>query len=682
MSKIGILTFHSAVNYGAVLQSYALQQAVSEALKCNCEIINYTAQSIKGVYEPVITGLRSLKLYKSRKKRLNAFAPFFNKYYNLTKEYTREELPALSDKYDAVITGSDQVFNLSITGNDNSYLLDFVSGKCKKISYAASTGFYDIGKNEIVFRNKLASFSAVSVREEETRQAFESIGISSCVNVDPTLLHSKEFWKKIAVKPNISNYIAVYTVGAPVKLIDYAKLLAEKTKKRLVFLDNESVKSKNGEIRIYDASPNQWLGYIMNADYVLTNSFHATAFSIIFERDFFVETETEGKPNLRAKALLEAAGLENRIINNTFDCTIDWDMVKENLRPKIDASRKYIANILNKKNHSPCTVFKTSAVAYAVKNKDTAVRMNSRSGGIFTALSDAVLENGGVVFGAGLTKEFNAVHSAAKTKEERDLFRGSKYVQSDMNNCFEQTKNYLENGVSVLFSGTPCQIDGLNNYLNLLNVNTDNLVTVDIVCHGVPSEKVWQSYLKWLENKYHSKVKSVDFRDKKTFGWAEHIETIVLENGTTVYSDVYKMMYYHHHILRPACYDCGYKSFERAADITIGDFWGIDNAVKGFNDNKGVSLVLINNEKGRVLFDSVKEKLIYEKCNIEDCVQQPLVAPFEMPQNRAEFWQDYESGDFTELAKKYGCYSNKKDKLLYSLPNSLFKFVYKKYKGV
>jgi len=213
-------------------------------------------------------------------------------------------------------------------------------------------------------------------------------------------------------------------------------------------------------------------------------------------------------------------------------------------------------------------------------------------------------------------------------------------------------------------------------------MNTENLITVDIVCHGVPSERVWQSYLKWLEDKYHSKVKSVDFRDKKTFGWAEHIETIVFENGRTVYADIYKMMYYHHHILRPACYSCRYKSFNRKADITIGDFWGIDNAVKGFDDNKGVSLVLLNTDKGRRLFRFVKEGLICEACNIEDCVQQPLVASFEMPQDRAVFWQEYHNEDFTALAKKYGCYSNKKDKLLYSLPNSLFKFVYKKYKGV
>jgi len=288
---------------------------------------------------------------------------------------------------------------------------------------------------------------------------------------------------------------------------------------------------------------------------------------------------------------------------------------------------------------------------FAVQHKDDNVRAASRSGGIFTAFSDYVLEENGVVYGCILTEDFEAVHVRADSKCVRDRMRGSKYIQSKMNDTYKKVKNDLEAGRKVLFSGTSCQVAGLKSYLGQ---EYENLYCIDIVCHGVPSPKVWKAYLTCQETKNQSKVKAVDFRNKKDFGWREHIETLYLTNGQTVDSRVFTTLFYGHSILRPCCYECPYKSVTHPGDITIADYWGIEKAAPKFDDNKGVSLVLINNEKGKKVFDAIKNQVKWQDTRLEDSMQPPLIAPFPKPQNRKNFWSDFENKDFNYIANKYG----------------------------
>ena len=241
---------------------------------------------------------------------------------------------------------------------------------------------------------------------------------------------------------------------------------------------------------------------------------------------------------------------------------------------------------------------------FAVKHKDESTRADSRSGGIFTALSDQVLSNGGVVYGCILTDDFNAVHIRADNAEERNRMRGSKYIQSKLGDTFKNVKADLDARRSVLFSGTSCQVAGLKKYLGK---EYDDLFCVDIVCHGVPSKKVWNAYLRWQEQKNHSKVAGVNFRNKRDFGWRDHVETLYFENGKSTSSRVFKDFFYGHTVLRPSCYECPYKSVMHPGDITIADYWGIEKAAPEFDDNKGVSLVLINNKTGDNAFEKVKE---------------------------------------------------------------------------
>ncbi len=287
----------------------------------------------------------------------------------------------------------------------------------------------------------------------------------------------------------------------------------------------------------------------------------------------------------------------------------------------------------------------------AVQHRDEMVRASSRSGGIFTALSDYILEQGGVIYGCVLSEDFEAVHVRSEIKCERDRMRGSKYIQSRMNDTYKKVKHDLEAGRKVLFSGTSCQVAGLKGYLGR---EYENLFCIDIVCHGVPSPKVWKAYLAWQGKKNQSKVKTVDFRNKKDFGWREHIETLYLENGQVVNSKIFTTLFYGHSILRPCCYECPYKSIMHPGDVTIADYWGIEKAAPELDDNKGVSLVLLNNEKGNEIFNIIKIQVKWQETRLEDSMQPPLKAPFPKPENRKSFWYDFENRNFNYIARKYG----------------------------
>lgn len=286
---------------------------------------------------------------------------------------------------------------------------------------------------------------------------------------------------------------------------------------------------------------------------------------------------------------------------------------------------------------------------YIVKHKDIEVRMASRSGGIFTALSDVVLTENGVVYGCAVNTKNQAEHRRTVSKEGRDSFRGSKYVQSSMGNCFKGVSDDLNSGVPVLFSGTACQVSGLKGYLG---DEAEKLFTIDIVCHGVPSPAVWSAFLIYMENKYHGKVSSVNFRDKR-YGWMAHFESVIINERKRV-ADYYRAIFYKHYSLRPCCYECPYANINRIADITIADAWGIDRKHPYFNDNKGVSLVILNTEKGSYYFEKAKNDLEVVEVDLHDYMQPNLREPSKAPTNRVKFWDDFVEYGFGFVSQRYG----------------------------
>ena len=257
---------------------------------------------------------------------------------------------------------------------------------------------------------------------------------------------------------------------------------------------------------------------------------------------------------------------------------------------------------------------------YAAKNRDGKIRMSSSSGGVFTALAETVISEGGVVFGACFDDKWEVMHTYADTLEGLSKLRGSKYVQSRMEFCYQQAETFLKAGRKVLFSGTPCQISGLKLYLRK---GYENLLTVDIVCHGVPSPGVWRKYLKEqvallrekntvLLRPIHGRdalVEGISFRDK-SLGWKKYSFALVLSttNGSgekfsfcsriPFTENTFMRGFLANLYLRPSCYACPAKCGKSGSDITIGDFWGIEHVKPEFDDDKGMSCVLVNTDQG------------------------------------------------------------------------------------
>lgn len=284
----------------------------------------------------------------------------------------------------------------------------------------------------------------------------------------------------------------------------------------------------------------------------------------------------------------------------------------------------------------------SNPIAYGARHKDSGEIMKSRSGAVFAAISDYVLENGGIVYGAGYTDHFRVVHKRAVSKTERDEFRGSKYVQSDMNTVFRQVRNDLRNGLTVLFSGTPCQTSGLISFIG--NKLRDNLVLIDLVCHGVPGPYFWRDYISLIEKEEGSQVIGVNFRDKEQFGWADHRETFTSQMGKGLVPNKnwFTKTFYQHIMFRHSCGKCHFCNTKRPSDITIADFWGWEKQDPTINiDNKGLNLVLINTKKGIDVFEAIKDKLQVIHADPIAYLQPNLKQPSHIHKLRMKFEDDY-----------------------------------------
>ena len=238
--------------------------------------------------------------------------------------------------------------------------------------------------------------------------------------------------------------------------------------------------------------------------------------------------------------------------------------------------------------------------SYAVHNRDENAVCASSSGGVFTALAEYVIGRGGVVYGAGFRDDWSVAHLRIECMRELPALQGSKYVQSDPGTAYMQVKQDLTSGRQVLFSGTPCQVAGLRQYLGQIY---DNLLCVDIICHSVPSPMVWNRYLKALGN-----AVAVNFRDKRD-GWQGYYLSVGLDDGGEVLVRGQENRYMRAFIqglsTRPSCYECQFKGSCRGSDITLGDFWGVEAVCPDALHKSGTSLVLLQSESGRQIFDKI-----------------------------------------------------------------------------
>lgn len=257
---------------------------------------------------------------------------------------------------------------------------------------------------------------------------------------------------------------------------------------------------------------------------------------------------------------------------------------------------------------------------YAAKNINEEIRLKSSSGGIFTVLAEEVIRRGGVVFGVAFDKDWNVYHTYTENMDGLAAFRGSKYVQSKVGSSYKQVRSFLKDGRDVLFTGTSCQIAGLKRFLIK---DYPSLLTVEILCHGVPSPKVWQRYLTEKKTQFQCRdICQVNFRNKKE-GWAQYYFIIDFKNGaqynTPFYEDTYFKGFLNDLYLRPSCYSCKCKNGRSNSDLIIADYWNINEALPDYNDNKGVSLVLVNSSKGLSIMNRLSAQIDYEETGYEVC---------------------------------------------------------------
>lgn len=347
-------------------------------------------------------------------------------------------------------------------------------------------------------------------------------------------------------------------------------------------------------------------------------------------------------------------------------CPVQCISMKEDfegfLYPEIDKAKclecglcEKVCPILN-----PPKINNNEVVAYAVRVNEEQTLKESTSGGFITPLADWVLSQDGVLCAASYRNDFSVSHIIVEKDEKESVIpriRGSKYVQSDLNNCYLKIKDFLDKKQKVCFVGTTCQVNGLKAFLRK---DYDNLITVDLVCHGVPSPKLWRKYLDEKEKKYGVSIVDVAFRNK-TYGYHSHTMRIKFENGKVYYGsgriDAMMKSFMSEIASRPICYQCAFKTLNRCSDFTVFDCWHVDKLVDGLkDDDKGFTNLFIHSKKGVDVFDKIKDRYIVYLINYEKAIQYDgkMVLKSATPhQRRNEYFVDFDSEELNEHIQRF-----------------------------
>lgn len=731
--KVGIVTFHNAINYGALLQTYALQKSITN-IGYEAEVIDYSNPNIDKKrkkpcwkeYRNPLNYHNDKLIYEIESVKEKKIHDFSNARINKTEKANRENIGKISCNLDVIFTGSDQVWNDSITGFDDTYYLDFIPAE-KRCSYAASIGKEIIpAENVTRMQRLLSNYHAISVREETAKEALKTqLGISSTRVLDPTLLISEREYEEIAKKPIKKGYVLLYMLLYSETLVQSAKSMA-KEKGVPVFCINSSGKRIKGVVDYSDVGIEEWLGLFLNAEFIFTNSFHGTAFSINFNKQFNVELPPARiQASSRVKDILKIFDLEKQAIENgkIKSNIINYELVNEILSSEREKSKKFLLDAIENRGgvkpkrteksvvsiswdhcsgcgycqqvcpvnavemkpdchgfmHPEVNLNKCiqcgkclkecpyrnketenrktedySQQIFAAWSKNAEVVANSSSGGMFYELAKKTIQEGGVVYGAAFDENFTLKHRRIDRIEDIKPLMGSKYVQSNAFICFDSVKRDTESGKKVLFVGTPCQVSALK---KLPYKNKSNLLLVDFVCHGVPSQILVKEYIRYVESYFNKRVKEYIPRSK-VMGW-KACEVIVFNNGQMEYRhpviQTYSKIFYSNCALRSSCYNCPYTDFNRHGDLTIADYWGIEQKRPDLYQKEGVSLLLVNSERGRKIIDSMDTIVLSktEKDTIIKEKQPHLYYPVNQPDMYEKFWKEYERKGWKYIIEKY-----------------------------
>jgi len=295
---------------------------------------------------------------------------------------------------------------------------------------------------------------------------------------------------------------------------------------------------------------------------------------------------------------------------------------------------------------------------FALRHKDREQLEKSTSGAVFALLAQAVVGSGGAVVGARFDEEFHVVHDFANSMEAIEPLRTSKYVQSDMlkHSVYENILKQIETQ-QVLFTGTPCQVDSVRRYVRAMGGNEENLILCDLICSKASSPGIWGEYISYLERECKGRLTAFSFRDKK-YGWNFARSTAKIggkdRSGYVDAKCSWIELLTKSSFCRPSCYDCPFTRVERNADLTIGDFWGIEKSIKRFADEKGVNVVIAQTPKGKAILEEILPYVDVVRSDAVACRQDRLCFPTKRPENRDEFWKVYQTQGMDGLIEKFG----------------------------
>lgn len=686
--KIGVITVHSAADYATILQTWAMQKLLRD-YSLEPGILHYRTKDKSDIYD-------TLEAKKGLARKMQKLMLYV---------FDRDSL-ALYQKYQSFTKK-----NLHSSGNYKTYEELKAARNKKDLWFICNGNSIKLGPSE---EESPADDNDMSLLKPEAP-----------VMLDPTMLLSKKDYEEIKVKKTVNEpYILLFTEEENTSAVILANKITDIT--GLPVIPNKPVRNLTKGRKPYNtADAGELLGFIEGAAYVITDSFHGTAFSILYGKPFvsMLPSDIESQ----TMDLLKELGLQSHILKDAAEFK-DISMfnienpkrLQKQLQELRQASIKFLIKKLElsdryKKLKCPTNITKekcygcsackdicpTNAIemkadkegflypvtdkekctncglcskacirkhpnlvkyeeqypkAYTTYHIDLNQRLNSSSGAVFPSLARyAIEERKGVVVGVRYDENMKVISDIADNMEDAKAFSGSKYVKSDFQGIFPKVKGLLKEGRFVLYSGLPCECAALRSYLRK---DYENLLISELVCHAAPSPKVFRKYVEYLNKKYDSKVTNIIFRNKNN-GWriGDANMIITFENGKTEthrsVEDPYFRAFLDEFTIRSSCTNCKYTYLNRAGDITLGDCWGVSKAAPELFDNKGVSMLLVNNSKAMEVWDNVKNQFEIKENSAKEIFYKNHVKPSKDKRSRTAFFYKLNKEPIETLLARY-----------------------------